>query len=93
MTNNSEEAVPTTQAPAQSGIETVSSSQISIEASPLPRRRSRQDSEHPRHAHPPRPQRHCGRIDSDESPAMLVHDSPSLFEALPGQSGQPSHSH
>jgi hypothetical protein len=27
------------------------------------------------------------RIDSDESPAMLVHDSPSLFEALPGQSG------
>jgi hypothetical protein len=23
------------------------------------------------------------RIDSDESPAMLVHDSPSLFEALP----------
>jgi hypothetical protein len=28
-----------------------------------------------------------GRIDSDESPAMLVHDSPSLFEALPGQSG------
>jgi CDGSH-type Zn-finger protein/uncharacterized Fe-S cluster protein YjdI len=31
MTNNSEEAVPTTQAPAQSGIETVSSQQISIE--------------------------------------------------------------
>jgi hypothetical protein len=27
------------------------------------------------------------RIDSDESPDMLVHDSPSLFEALPGQSG------
>jgi hypothetical protein len=26
------------------------------------------------------------RIDSDESSAMLVHDSPSLFEALPGQS-------
>jgi hypothetical protein len=26
-------------------------------------------------------------IDSDESPDMLVHDSPSLFEALPGQSG------
>jgi hypothetical protein len=28
--------------------------------------------------------------DSDESLAMMVHDSPSLFEALPGQSGQPS---
>src|SRR6267143_1333273 len=27
------------------------------------------------------------RIDSDESTVMLVHDSPSLFEALPGQSG------
>jgi hypothetical protein len=27
------------------------------------------------------------RIDSDESPDMLVDDSPSLFEALPGQSG------
>jgi hypothetical protein len=27
------------------------------------------------------------RIDSDKSPAMLAHDSPSLFEALPGQSG------
>jgi hypothetical protein len=29
------------------------------------------------------------RIDSDVSPAMMVHDSPSLFEALPVNPGNP----
>src|SRR5207253_8671877 len=32
-------------------------------------------------------------IESYESFAMIAHDSPSLFEALPGRSGQPSRQH
>ena len=33
------------------------------------------------------------RIDSDEGFAMMPHDSPSMYEALPGPSGQPSMLH
>ena len=33
------------------------------------------------------------RIDCDESFAMMPHDSPSMYEALPGRSGQPSTLH
>src|SRR5258705_3862029 len=33
------------------------------------------------------------RIDADESFAMMPHDSPSLCEALPSPSGQPSNAH
>jgi hypothetical protein len=33
------------------------------------------------------------RIDADEGFAMMSHDSPSLFEALPGLPGQPSFLH
>ena len=32
-------------------------------------------------------------LDADESFAMMPHDSPSLCEALPGPSGQPSNAH
>src|SRR5262249_61884792 len=33
------------------------------------------------------------RIDSNERAVMMTHDSPSLLEALPGQSGEPSPQH